>query len=244
MEAARAAPDGNTWFWTTDTTVTVNPHVYEKMPFRLEDLQPVMRATAFSQTLVCNPAVGVHSVAELVKLARTKPLTYASGGPGSPGHLSTELFSTAAGISMTHVPYKGPAAATQDMLGGQVDCGFLAGPTVLPHVKAGRLIALAVSSARRSPLLPDVPTVAEAGYAGYDATFSLVLFAPKGTPAAIVKRMHDAMATALRDPAMAERLLQSDQSIVASDGAEASARLAQDSQRWGAVARRIQLKLD
>jgi tripartite-type tricarboxylate transporter receptor subunit TctC len=244
VEAARSAPDGYTWFWSTDTTLTVNPHVYEKMPFRLDDLQPVMRATAFSQTLVCNPAVGVRTVAELVRKARATPLTYASGGPGSPGHLSTELFSTAAGITMTHVPYKGPAPAMQDMLGGQVECGFLAGPTVLPHVKAGRLVALAVSGAHRSPLLPDVPTVAEAGYPGYDATFSLVLFAPRGTPAAITRRMHDAMATALRDSAMTERLLQSDQSIVAGDAAEASARLAQDSQRWGAVARRIQLKLD
>lgn len=244
VEAARAAPDGYTWFWSTDTTITVNPHVYEKMPFRLDDLQPVMRATAFSQTLVCNPGVGVRTVAELVKKARATTLTYASGGPGSPGHLSTELFSTAAGITMTHVPYKGPAPAMQDMLGGQVDCGFLAGPTVLPHVKAGRLVALAVSGAHRSPLLPDVPTVAEAGYAGYDATFSLVLFAPKGMPAAITRRMHDAMATALKESAMAERLLQTDQSIVAGDASEASARLAQDSQRWGAVARRIQLKLD
>ena len=244
VEASRAAPDGYTWFWSTDTTITVNPHVYEKMPFKLDDLQPVMRATAFSQTLVCNPGVGVRSVAELVKKARGTTLTYASGGPGSPGHLSTELFSTAAGITMTHVPYKGPAPAMQDMLGGQVDCGFLAGPTVLPHVKAGRLVALAVSGARRSPLLPDVPTVAESGYPGYDATFSLVLFAPKGMPAAITRRMHDAMAAALRDSAMTERLLQSDQSIVAGDAAEASARLVQDSQRWGAVARRIQLKLD
>lgn len=244
VEAARSAPDGYTWFWTTDTTLTVNPHVYEKMPFRLDDLQPVMRATSFSQTLVCNPGVGVRTVADLVKKARATTLTYASGGPGSPGHLSTELFSAAAGITMTHVPYKGPAPAMQDMLGGQVDCGFLAGPTVLPHVKAGRLVALAVSGAHRSPLLPDVPTVAESGYAGYDATFSLVLFAPKGTPAAIIRRMHDAMVTALKDPAMTERLLQSDQSVVAGDGAEASARLAQDSQRWGAVARRIQLKLD
>ena len=243
-EAARATPDGYTWLWTTDTTLTVNPHVYEKMPFKASDLQPVIRASAFSQTLVCNPNVGVRTVAELVKKARSAPMTYASGGAGSPGHLTTELFSTAAGIQMTHVPYKGPAPAVQDMLGGQVECGFLAGPTVLPHVKAGKLVALAVSGAKRSPLLPDVPTVAEAGYPGFDATFSLVLFAPRNTPAAIVRRMHDAMAVALRSPELVERLAQSDQSVVAGDAAETAARLAQDTQRWGEVARRIKLKLD
>jgi len=243
-EAVRANPDGYTWLWTTDTTLTVNPHVYEKMPFKASDLQPVIRASAFSQTLVCSPGVGVKSVADLVKKARSTPMTYATGGAGSPGHLTTELFSTAAGIQMTHVPYKGPAPAVQDMLGGQVECGFLAGPTVLPHVKAGRLVALAVSGAKRSPLLPDVPTVAEAGYPGFDATFSLVLFAPKNTPAAMVQKMHDALATALKAPELVERLAQSDQSVVAGDAAETAARLAQDTQRWGEVARRIKLKLD
>lgn len=243
-EAARANPDGYTWLWTTDTTLTVNPHVYEKMPFKAADLQPVIRASAFSQTLVCSPGVGVKTVAELVKKARSTAMTYASGGAGSPGHLTTELFSTAAGIQMTHVPYKGPAPAVQDMLGGQVECGFLAGPTVLPHVKAGKLVALAVSGAKRSPLLPDVPTVAEAGYPGFDATFSLVLFAPRNVPAAMVQKMHDAMAAALKSPELVERLAQSDQSVVAGDATETAARLAQDTQRWGEVARRIKLKLD
>ena len=243
-EAVRAAGDGYTWMWTTDTTLTVNPHVYEKMPFKASDLQPVIRASSFSQTLVCNPKTGLKTVAELVKKAKTTALNYASGGAGSPGHLTTELFSAAAGVQMTHVPYKGPAPAVQDMLGGQVDCGFLAGPTVLPHVRAGRLVALAVSGAKRSPLLPEVPTVAEAGYPGFDASFSLLLFAPKSTPAPIVQKMHDALATALKTPEMVEKLAQSDQTVVAGTPAEATARLAQDTQRWGEVARRIQLRLE
>ena len=243
-EAVRAAGDGYTWMWTTDTTLTVNPHVYEKMPFKASDLQPVIRASSFSQTLVCSPKTGLKTVAELVKKAKTTALNYASGGAGSPGHLTTELFSAAAGVQMTHVPYKGPAPAVQDMLGGQVDCGFLAGPTVLPHVRAGRLVALAVSGAKRSPLLPEVPTVAEAGYPGFDASFSLLLFAPKSTPAPIVQKMHDALATALKTPEMVEKLAQSDQTVVAGTPAEATARLAQDTQRWGEVARRIQLRLE
>ena len=243
-EAVRAAGDGYTWMWTTDTTLTVNPHVYEKMPFKASDLQPVIRASSFSQTLVCSPKTGLKTVAELVKKAKTTALNYASGGAGSPGHLTTELFSAAAGVQMTHVPYKGPAPAVQDMLGGQVDCGFLAGPTVLPHVRAGRLVALAVSGAKRSPLLPEVPTVAEAGYPGFDASFSLLLFAPKSTPAPIVQKMYDALATALKTPEMVEKLAQSDQTVVAGTPAEATARLAQDTQRWGEVARRIQLRLE
>lgn len=243
-EAARAAGDGHTWLWTTDTTLTVNPYVYEKMPFKASDLQPVTRASSFSQTLVCSPKTGLKNVGELVKKAKTTSLTYASGGAGSPGHLTTELFSAAAGIQMTHVPYKGPAPAVQDMLGGQVDCGFLAGPTVLPHVRAGRLVALAVSGAKRSPLLPEVPTVAESGYPGFDASFSLVLFAPKATPAAIVQKMHESLATALKTPEMIDRLAQSDQTVTADTPADTAARLNQDAQRWGEVARRIHLRLE
>ena len=167
-EVARATPDGYTWLFTTDTLFTVNPHVYEKLAFKTGDLQPVMRASAFSQTLVCNPALGVKTVADLVRRAKEKQVSYASGGAGSPGHLSTEQFKTAAGIQMLHIPYKGPAPAMQDVIGGQVDCGFLAGPTVLPHVRSGKLVALAVSGSRRSSLLPEVPTVAESGYPGFD----------------------------------------------------------------------------
>jgi len=243
-EAARAAPDGYTWLWTTDTLLTVNPHVYPKLNFKPEDLQPVMRASAFSQTLVCNPALGFRSVADLVKAARQKRLTYASGGAGSPGHLTTELFKTVAGIEMTHIPYKGPAPAMQDVIGGQVDCGFLAGPTVLPMVRAGKLVALAVSGAKRSLLLADVPTVAEAGYPGFDATFSLVLFAPRGMSRSVIDAMHAALADALKQPDVVERLRQTDQEVIADSPEASAARLAADSRTWGSVARKIGLQLD
>ena len=243
-EAARAAADGYTWLWTTDTLLTVNPHVYPKLNFKPEDLQPVMRASAFSQTLVCNPALGFRSVADLVKAARVRRLTYASGGAGSPGHLSTELFKTVAGIEMTHIPYKGPAPAMQDVIGGQVDCGFLAGPTVLPMVRAGKLVALAVSGAKRSLLLTDVPTVAEAGYPGFDATFSLVLFAPRGMPRNVIDTMHAALAGALKQPDVVERLRQTDQEVIADSPEACAARLATDSSTWGSVARKIGLQLD
>ncbi len=243
-EAARAAPDGYTWLWSTDTLLTVNPHVYPKLGFKPDDLQPVMRGTVFSQTLVCNPALGVRTLRDLVQRARSKPVSYASGGAGSPGHLTTELFKAQAGIDMTHVPYKGPAPAMQDVIGGQVDCGFLAGPTVLPQVRAGKLVALAVSGAKRSALLPDVPTVAEAGHPGFDASFSLVLYAPRGVPAQIIEQMHAALADALRQPDVTERLDQADQEVVAASLADTVARSEADSRKWGAVAKRIGLQLD
>jgi len=243
-EAARAKPDGYTWLWTTDTLLTVNPHVYPKLNFKPEDLQPVMRASAFSQTLVCGPGVGVRTVAELVQKARQRSMSYASGGAGSPGHLTTELFQSAADIRMVHVPYKGPAPAMQDVMGGQVDCGFLAGPTVLPHVRAGKLVALAVSGAKRSPLLPEVPTVAEAGFPGFDATFSLVMFAPRGTPQPVVESMHVALSAALHQPDVVERLRLSDQEVLTATPEATAARLALDSKTWGEVARRIGLQLE
>ncbi len=243
-EAARATPDGHTWLWTTDTLLTVNPHVYPRLGFQPDDLVPVMRASAFSQTLVCHPGLGLKSVADLVGLARSKPLSYASGGAGSPGHLSSELFKSVAGIDLIHVPYKGPAPAVQDVMGGQVHCGFLAGPTVLPHVRAGKLTALAVSGATRSPLLPDVPTVSESGYPGFDATFSLVLFAPKGVPGPVIETMSKALRAALTQADGVERLRQSDQAVVASSPTEAAARLALDSKTWGAVVKRLGLQPD
>lgn len=243
-EAARAAPDGYTWFFATDNVVTINPHVYKKAGFQPDSLVPVAIASTFSQTLVCNPSLGARTLADLVKAAKAKKLAYASGGAGSPGHLATELLLATAGIEMEHIPYKGPAPATQDVIGGQVPCGFLAGPTVLPHIRSGRLVALAVSGAKRSPVLPEVPTVAEAGYPGYDASFLLAVFAPKGTPDAIFNAFHKAFVDALKQPDMAPKLQATDQRIVAGTAAEAAAQLNAISKKWGEVAQRIHLNLD
>lgn len=243
-EAARAAGDGYTWFFATDNVVTINPHVYKRAGFKPDDLVPVIVASSFSQTLVCHPSLGARTLADLVKAAKTSRLSYASGGAGAPGHLAMELLLATAGIEMEHIPYKGPAPAAQDVIGGQVPCGFLAGPTVLPHIRSGRLVALAVSGARRSPVLPEVPTVAEAGHPGYDATFLLAVFAPKGVPEAVFNAFHKAFADALRQPDMAAKLLATDQSIVAGSPAEAAAQLNAISKKWGEVARRIHLSLD
>ncbi len=243
-EVARSAPDGSVWLWGTDTLTTVNPHVYKQLPFKPDELIPVTLAVRFNQVMVCNPAVGVKTMTELISKAKAEKMSYASGGAGVPGHLSMELLQSMAGFDMQHVPYKGPAPAMQDVLGGQVPCGLLAGPTVLPHVRAGKLLALAVSGSARSPAFPDVPTMAEAGMPGYVADFSLVMFAPKGTPEAMVKRMRDTFAEALTAPDVAEKIKALDMTVVASTSAEAAKVLSADSKKWGEVARRIKLGLD
>jgi tripartite-type tricarboxylate transporter receptor subunit TctC len=243
-EAARAAPDGYNWLWTTDTVFTVNPFVYAKLGFKVDDFVPVTIASQFSQTLVCNAAVGVKTLGELLKKAKSEKMNYASGGAGVPGHLAMELLLSSTGVTMQHIPYKGPAPAMQDVIGGQVPCGFLAGPTVLPHIRNGRLVALAVSGARRSPVLPDVPTVAEAGVPGYDASFMLVLLAPRGTPQPMIDAMNQAMVAALKSPEVEERLKLTDQQVVGSSPAQAAATLQATATQWHAVTQRIGLRMD
>ena len=243
-EVARGASDGYSWLFGTDTVYTVNPSVYSQLSYKQQDLVPMLVASTFSQTLVCHPGVGVKTLQELVAKARTEKLNYASGGAGVPGHLAMELLLDMARVTMQHIPYKGPAPATQDVIGGQVACGFLAGPTVLQHVRSGRLVALAVSGAQRSPVLPEVPTVAEAGYPGYDASFMLVMFAPRGTPAPVIAAMNKAMADALRQPEVADKLKLTDQNVVAGTAQEAAAQMEAQARKWGEVVRRIGLKLE
>ncbi len=243
-EGARATPDGSTWIFGTDSLVTVNPFVYKQLGFKPEDIVPVSVATQFSQTLVCNPSLGVKTLKELIAKAKAEKLSYASGGAGVPGHLSMELLLYMGGFEMAHVPYKGPAPATQDVLGNQVPCGLLAGPTVLPHIRTGKLVALGVSGNKRSATLPDVPTLAEAGVPGYEADFSLVLYAPKGTPVPVVERMRLVFVEALRQPDVTERLRAGDQVVVGHTPAESVAILAANAKKWGEVARRIKLGLD
>jgi tripartite-type tricarboxylate transporter receptor subunit TctC len=244
-EAVASAADGYTFGVTTDTLFTVNPHVFRKMPFDpWRDIVPVSLLGSFSQMMVCNPAVPVKTLAELLQLAKREPLTYASGGPGVPGHLAAELLLASAGVSMLHVPYKGPAAATTDVMGGQVHCGFLATPTVLPHVKAGKLRALAVSTQARSPLAPDVPPAAEAGAPGFDAPFYLVLFASARVPPAIVTRMSAETARALEAREVKERAAALDIVTLGGTPQDAAKVLKEGAAKWAPVVQRIGLKLD
>ena len=242
---AKSAPDGHVFGITTDTLFTVNPLVFGKMPFDpWNDIVPVTLLGSFSQMMVCHPAVAARTLGELLQLAKRERLTYASGGPGVPGHLAAELLLSATGVSMLHVPYKGPAAATTDVMGGQVNCGFLATPTVLPHVKAGKLTAFAVSTAKRSPLAPDVPAAAEAGAPGFDAPFYLVLFAPKALPDAILARMNREVVQALEAREVKARAAAMDVVTVGGSPQETAKVLKQAASKWAPVVQRIGLKLD
>jgi tripartite-type tricarboxylate transporter receptor subunit TctC len=242
---ASSAPDGYTFGITTDTLFTVNPLVYRNMPFDpWSDIVPVTLLGSFSQMMVCNPSVQAKTLGELLQLAKRERLTYASGGPGVPGHLAAELLLSTSGITMLHVPYKGPAAAMTDVMGGQVHCGFLATPTVLPQVKAGKLTALAVSTSKRSPLAPDVPAAAEAGVPGFDAPFYLVLFAPSRTPADIVAAMNREVVKALDAASVKERAASLDVVTVGGAPEHATKVLKAAASKWAPVVQRIGLKLD
>jgi tripartite-type tricarboxylate transporter receptor subunit TctC len=230
---AKARPDGYTFGITTDTLFTINPLIYRSMPFNpAKDLVPLVALASFAQVLVCHPSVKARNVGELVALSRQRPMSYSSGGVGVPGHLAMELLLFRSGATMTHVPYRGAVPATTDIIGHQVDCGFLPGPTVIPHVSAGKLNALAVSSLKRSPMAPQVPTVSESGLADFDAAFKLILFAPAGTPAAILDTMARAATAAINEPELAAQLLATRKL------------LADDVQTWTPVVRKIDLKAD
>ena len=244
QEVARST-DGHTFLVGPDTMLTINPHLYKKLGFKPnEDLVPLTQLASFNQMLVCHPSVGVKTTAELMAKAQSRPLSYASGGPGVPGHMAMEMLLASTKVKMDHVPYRGPAPATQDVLGGQVPCGFLAAPVVGPHAKEGRLNALAVSGSKRSPGSPNVPTVAEAGVPGFDASFFEILASPKGTSSEAMDKLQKAVVQALQGPEIRARLLAADLEPVASTPAEASARLKADHEKWGKVAAQISLQLD
>jgi tripartite-type tricarboxylate transporter receptor subunit TctC len=244
QEVARSN-DGHTFLVGPDTMVTINPHLYKKLSFSpTEDLQAVTLLAGFNQMLVCHPSTGAKNVQELLAANRKAKMNYASGGPGVPGHMAMEMLLNATGSDMVHVPYRGPAPASQDVLAGAVPCGFLATPVVGPFVKDGRLNGLAVSGSRRSAANPQVPTVAESGVAGFDASFFETLMAPKGTPTAVVERLQHEVARALADPKTQAALKAADLEPLGVSSAEASSRLKADHEKWRAINAKVQLQLD
>ncbi|MDT4808577.1 Tripartite tricarboxylate transporter family receptor [compost metagenome] len=245
MQEVARATDGHTVLVGPDTMLTINPHLYRKLAIRpMEDLVPVTQLAAFSQELVCFPGAGIKTLPELLAAARAKPMSYASGGPGVPGHMAMEMLLADAGVQMQHVPYRGPSPAMQDVMGGMVPCGFLASPTVGPIIRDGKLVAIAVSGSKRLGSQPTVPTVAQAGVKGYDASFAEMMAMPRATPPAVVARLQAEVAKALAAPELRERLATMDLEVVANTPEEAARRLRAEHQRWGQVAARVQLQLD
>jgi tripartite-type tricarboxylate transporter receptor subunit TctC len=192
---AKSAPDGYTLLMATVGTNAINASLYKKLPYdAVKDFTPIAQVAAAPVAVVVHPSVPVKSLAELVALAKKQPgkLNYGSAGNGTPGHLTAEMFKTAAGIDIKHVPYKGSAPAVTDLIAGQIQMMFDPLQSVLANVRGGNLRLLAVSSAARSPVAPDVPTIAESGYAGFESTAWWGVFAPAHLPAAEAKALADA----------------------------------------------------
>ena len=236
--AAKSSADGNTILMAA-STLAINPIMYKKVTYDpLRDFAPITQAASLPNVLVVHPSLAVKSLAELIAYAKQHPgqLNFASAGIGTSPQMSVELLKSMAGIDMVHVPYKGTAPGVVDLLAGQV---LVMAPnvlTALPHIKSGKLRALAVTSAKRSVALPDIPTVAESGLAGYDSTQWYGVLAPAGTPRAVVARLHDEIVRALRDPDVMKRLAADGAEPVGSTPEDFAAFIRSESEKWAKVA--------
>jgi len=245
MQDVVNSTDGHSVLVGVDTMLTINPHIYKKMNFKpLESLAPVTQLASFNQMLVCHPGIPARNVQEFVDLSRKQALSYASGGAGSPGHLTMEMLAAATKVGMTHVPYKGPGQAVQDMMGGLVPCAFLTTAVVGPYVTDGRLKALAVSGSKRLAAFPQVPTVVESGVPGFDATFSEMVAVPKSWSADRIQKLHLSITKALAKPDIRQKQVSLGLDPLGNSSDEARQRLLGENTRWGAVVSRIDLQVD
>ena len=248
-EVARSAPDGYTILVTNSSAITVNHQVYKKIAYLPErDFAPLTMAVSAPFILVINPAkertAKVNTVGDLVALAKANPgqLTYGSGGVGNLAHLAFELINNKAGIRTAHVPYKGGAAAQTGLLGAETDV-MLDTPLALPHIRSGRLRALAVTTPKRLPDLPDVPTMAESGFPGFDVSFWLGAMVPAQTPPAVIQTLYEAMRSA-RDDASAMRQLGLQGTVELMPPDAFAARIKAETAAWGEVIRREKIELE
>ncbi len=245
--AARAPADGYTLLMGTVGTHAINASLYKKLPYDpIKDFVPLSRVAMVPNLLVANPSQPYKTVQELIAYARANPgkINYGSSGNGTSIHLSGELFKSMAKVEMTHIPYKGSAPAVSDLIGGQIAIMFDNMPSALPHVKAGKLRAIALTSARRSPELPDVPTVAEAGLPGYEATSWFGMFAPAGTPPAIVAKLNDTIVKALNDPEIRKKIVEQGGEPHPEKPEQFAAFIKAETAKWGKVVKESGASVD
>jgi tripartite-type tricarboxylate transporter receptor subunit TctC len=244
--AAKAAPDGYTILLTLSSH-TINPKLYDKLPFDVErDFAPISLVALSPQILVAHPSVPANNIRELIALARSQPgtLNYASVGTGSPGHIAGELFKLKAGVDIVHVPYKGGGPAVTDTLGGQVQLLFVTLPAAMQYVKAGRLKALAVTSDKRSLAAPDIPTIAESGVPDCVVNSWYGALAPAKTPPAIAAKLQAAFAKVLAMPEVKDKLFAQGAEAAPSTAADFERRIHDELKQWEYVIREAKIKAE
>jgi len=242
---AKALPDGYTLGFNNQGSVAMAPFALSTMPFNPQkDLALITTVVRVPEVVVVNPSLPVNSLAELIAYARANPgkINFGSAGAGGITHLACELLKAEAKIDILHVPYKGAAPAVSDLLGGQVQMGIFDVPVVLPHIRSGKFKALAVTSAKRAPPLPEVPTTAELGYPKVISDNWYALVAPAATPPAVLKRIHEAAVAALHSPALLEQFAKVSGIAFPSTPQEYAAFLSEEQARWSAIIRAIGFK--
>lgn len=241
----RANPDGYTIIMGTIAALAINPSLYGKLPFDPEkDLAPIIQAVDSTNILSLHPAVPANSVKELVALAKAKPLNYGSSGVGGTGHLAGELFNMMAGVKMTHVPYKGGGPAMIDLVAGQVQLVFATAASAVPQIKAGRIKGLAVTTIKRSALMPELPTISEAGLAGFDANNWYGLLAPAKTPRPIIMRLNTEVAKILNMPDLKDFLFKQGLDAAPGTPEQFATYMKSERAKWGKVIKAANLKAE
>jgi len=244
--AAKAPPDGYTLVIVPTGNIVVNPTLFPKLGYKQSDLAPVTMLATVENVLVLHPAVQANTMQELVQLARNNPgkLTFASPGAGAQAHLAGELVKLSAGIDMVHVPYKGTGPALNDLLGGQVSMMFSQLSSALPHVRSGKLRAIGMASLKRSPVMPELPTIAEQGFAGFEAVSWYALMVPAGTPQDVIAKLHAETSRILKLSEVRDKLAGLGAEPVGNSPQELAATIAAESMRWSDVIRRQGIKAD
>ncbi|MFP5472789.1 MAG: Bug family tripartite tricarboxylate transporter substrate binding protein [Gammaproteobacteria bacterium] len=236
--AAKAAADGYTLFMGTVGTHAINQSLYKKMPFDpVKDFAPLSRVATVPNLLVAHPSQPFKTVKEMIAYAKANPgkITFGSPGSGASPHVSGELFKSMTGTDLLHIPYKGSAPAMTDLLGGQTSVMFDNMPSAIQHVRSGKLRPIAVTTAKRSPELPDVPTIAEAGVPGYEATSWFGMFAPAGTPKPVLDKLHAALIKVLNQADVKKKIAEQGGDAVAETPAQFAAFIKAESVKWGKV---------
>jgi tripartite-type tricarboxylate transporter receptor subunit TctC len=242
----QAPADGYTLLYVSSPHA-VNPSLYQKLPYdTVKDLTPISEVAVASLVLVVHPSLPVRSVGELVALAKARPgqVDYASGGSGGSPHLATELFKKMAGINLIHVPYRGAGPALGDVLAGQVQVMFSSSASALPHIRAGRLRALGISSTKRSAVAPEIPTIAESGVPGFEAVTIFGLVAPANTPRTIVELLNAAVNKAMRIPEVGESMKTLGADVAVSTPEGFGSVIESEIKRWGELVRALKLQVE